>query len=321
MSDRSLSTIDYPITFSGLCINEGMSSTGTRDTTMDKSMFRTTVFDASRLQYRDQREGLHLMSGGDVGTATRVFRFLSLQGFMRDTSPALLDDRAGRLRRAFDLEEAQFTAPNSVGQQALDFYTPTAVPPSGFTSPVHEQYLCRPSVYPQVFDRINTGLQQSWATELICADPTRYMVDVTQATANSGNSWSVAVPNWDETQGAMTFPVVRINTNSGSHSATVSIRMVGTTFGSSSTITVDLSAGTFDGTHTIDIDMRTKVILLDGTIDTLTRTITGGTQRADIRSTAVDTFWGIPANGGTMSVTAGTSNVTSVVATYRMARA
>lgn len=321
MSDELLTTLEYPVTYSGLNINDSFSAAGVRDITKDRSQYRVTAFDPGRLQYRDQREGLHLLSGGDLGSATRVFRYLSLVGIMRDTTPALLYDRRAVLMRAFDLEESQYTSPTTVGQQALDFYTPTAIAPSGFTSPVRELYFCRPSVYPQAYDRMNNGLQESFALELVCGDPTRYMYTASTLTANSGNSWTGAVANWTATTGAMTWPVIRINTTTGVHSATVNLRFTPTTIGSVVNLNLDLSAATFNGTHTIDIDMRTRAIILDGAIDSLTRVITGGTHVAYTRTTAVDTFWGIPANGGTFLVSAGTSNLTSVVVTWRQARA
>lgn len=323
MSDRALQTEDYPITFSGLVLNDNKSTAGVRDVTKDKSCYEVLSFDPSRLQYRDQKEGLHLISGGDLGAATRVFRYLSLVGIIRDTTPALLADREARLRRAFDIEEAQYTSPTTVGQQALDFYTPTAVAPSGFSSssPVHELYLCRPSVYPQAYDRVNQGLQESFAIELVCADPTRYMYAASTATANSGDSFSVAVPNWDATSGAMTWPVLRLNLAAGSHASTVNLRFTPTTYGSVVNLVLDLSNAAFTGSHTVDIDMRTRVILLDGAINSLSRVLTGGTQVAWARTSAVDTYWGIPANGGTFAITAGTSNLTSGVLSYRQARA
>jgi hypothetical protein len=321
MSESQLQTVDFPITYSSLNINDAKSTAGVLDKTKDKSQIRVTRFDHSRLQYRDQREGLHLLSGGDLGSATRVFRYLSLIGEIRDTTPALLADRKSKLLRAFDLEESQYTSPTTVGQQALDFYTPTATPPSGFTSPVRELYLCRPSVYPQTYDAINQGLQESWAVELICADPTRYMYTANTSTANSGNSFSIAVANWTATVGAMTWPVIRLNLGSGAHVSGVNLRFTPTSYGSAQNLTLDLSPATFNGSHTIDIDMRTKQIILDGAIDALTRVITGGTHVAYVRTSAVDTFWGIPANGGTFAATAGMTNITSAVMTYRQARA
>lgn len=321
MSDDLLTTEEFPITFGTFNVNDMYSTAGVRDVTKDKSNFRVTRFDASRLQYRDQREGLHLISGGDLGAATRVFRYLSLIGELADTTPALFYDRRARLMRAFDLQEAQYVAPTTVGQQSLDFYTPTAVPPSGFTSPVHELYWCRPSAYPQAYDRVNSGLRESWAVELVCGDPTRYMYTASTATANSGNSYSVAVANWDALMGAATWPIVRLNLAAGAHAATVSLRFVPTSFGSTQTLSLDLSAATYNGVHTIDVDMQTKIVLLDGAINSLTHVITGGTQIGDSRSSAVDSWWSIPANGGTFSISAGTSNITSGVVTWRHARA
>ena len=236
MSDLVPELLDYPIRFGGrptstvgVNINDNRAADGTRLTADDNDRRCTRVmrFDASRLQYRDQREGLHLLTGGDLGVATRVFRFISLVGEIRDVTPAAVHDRESQLLRLFDLQEAQVRSPTTTGVMWLDFWTPTAQPPDGFTSPVHEFYNCRPSVYPQIFDRQNQGLSVMWATELICPDPNRYLWTRTETSATAANGWEVELPNWDAAaqMGATTWPVISVVTAAGAHSSSLQLRI------------------------------------------------------------------------------------------------
>ena len=68
--------------------------------------------------------------------ATEVFRFLSIQGAIiaPNDEPDVLEDRASKLLRAFNVEEAQYDIPATRGVAPLDFYCPTYAPPAGFTA-------------------------------------------------------------------------------------------------------------------------------------------------------------------------------------------
>lgn len=319
MSDLAPRPEDYPLGFRGLVLNEHRNTSGAEVVAKRKSTIIVRRFDFSPLQLRDQRIGRHQIPGGEFGFATKQFRYLALQGEVKDTTPALLEDRVSRLLQTFDLEEAQYAALTAQGQSAFDFYVPTAVPPSGYTSPVRELFLARPFGPARVFERAGTGLAVPFAVELVCGDTARYLYTAEAKTANAAGSWSVACPNWDANMGELSYPVLEITVASGgSYSATHTITFTPTTVGTATALILDLS-GEASAAFTIWVDMRTGRCYKAGTMDTLTRVQTGGTRRDDLPTSDPDTFWGIPRNGGTMSVT-GTNNITSVKAHYRQAR-
>ena len=217
MSDLSIGLLDYPLGYRGATLNEHRSTAGAEVVAQRLKTFLVERFDFSRLQLRDQKSGLHLVSGGDFGSATKTFRYLSLLGMVKDTTQALLEDRISKLIQTFDIEESQYASITTQGVSRLDFYCPTGAPPTGFASPVHECFLARPSAHPQIFERRGNSLSVMLALELACADHRRYLYDATAKTANAGDSWSIACPNWDANMGEMTYPVLHyILTSTGS---------------------------------------------------------------------------------------------------------
>jgi hypothetical protein len=310
-------SVHFPIGYRGLVLNEHRSATGAIDNTKVASTFLVDRFDASRLQLRDQREGLHLMSGGDLGAGTKVFRFVSLQGQVSDVTSAKLEDRIGWLRQTFDIEEAQVFAPTTEGVNDLDYYIPTEVTTVGAVNGIVREILRgRPSIYPQTFDRRNSGLTRLFAVEIICPDPRRLLyTSEPNKVANSGNGFSITLPNWNANQGSITWPILTIiQTANGNANTTITFNP--TTIGTTTDLRLDLSGL---GAATIYVDMLGKAIYVGGTMNVDTGYHTGGTERADIRQSAVDTFWNIPRNGGVMSITNRTA-LTSVRADYRQAR-
>lgn len=320
MSDLDPGVLDYPIGYRSLVtLNEHRSTAGAEVVAQRLSTYLVERFDFSRLQLRDQKSGLHLVSGGDFGAATKVFRFISLLGMVKDTTQALLEDRISRLIQTFDIEEAQYASITTQGVSRLDFYSPTNAPASGFTSPVHEMFLCRPNAHPQIFERRGNSLSVMFALELVCADHRRYLYASTTKTANAGNSWSVACPNWDANMGEMTYPVLTL-TLTGTGSAACTIVFTPTTVGSAVTLVLDLSSLSA-AAHTVDIDTITGMAYLDGSINPLTRVATG-TRRDDFLTSDPDTILlGFARNGGVLTVPSGRTALTSVAAEYRQARA
>ena len=134
-----------------------------------------------------------------------------------------------------------------------------------------------------------------------------------RATRGQGRSY-----NWDEQTGAMTWPVIHIRLAAGSHSASVGVSFTANATGLSRTLVLDLSS--FTTAEFIAVDMATKAIVHDGTIDPITHIITGGAHRADLRASAVDTYWGIPAGGGTFQMT-NTTHISEAACVYNQARA
>lgn len=312
--------LDYPVSYRAHSFNSYRTAAGGINQAAQNENYRLERFDFGRLQIRDQREALHLMSGGDLGVATNVFRFVSLVGEVKAGNGATLEDMTSLFLRVFDVEDAQTASPLTEGVSAIDFYTPTNSAPVGYTSPVRELLLGRPGTPPQVFDRRSGGLARTFAAEMVCPDHRRYTYDPTVVTLNSGNGFFANCPQWDVNLGIMTFGVIQLNLSGAGH-ASCTLRS-NPPVGSNIDLVLDLS-GLGGGNHTISVDMLNKVIV-DGTIDPLTRAITGS-HRADLRTSDPDTFWGIPRGyppvaGGTAFRIVNTTNLDSATLTYRPAR-
>lgn len=291
------SILDYPITYRGLILNRHRTAAGAYDVTYEKDTLLVTAFDFSPLVIRDQRVGLDLSTGGLLGPATKQFRRLSLRGVVKGSTAAAHEDRVAALFRAFDIEEAQYDAPADHGVSALDFYCPTAAAPSGFSSPVREKFLCRPLAHPVVYERGGQGWSSLFAVGLICPDPRRYLYTATSVVLSAAAGWSLALPNWSTTVGAMVMPTVSlVMSAAGAADLTLSD---GTT-----SLVLDMSGET---AGTFSIDMATGLIKK------------GATHKAYLRTSAVDTFWGVPAGGAAAAVT-NTTGVTSATFTYNQAR-
>lgn len=288
---------DFPMGYRGLVLNNHRNTDGTLKVGPDEAdNIRVSAFDYSRLQLRDQREAFHLVSGGDLGVGTEAFRYLSLAGMLRGTTPGKLEDRIAAFLQAFDIEEAQIDAPTTEGCSPLDFYCPTEI--VGYAPVQHEQFLCRPAAYPIVPERRSQGLQSSFATELVCADPRRYRVDATTKTLDGSNGFSQVCPNWTVLVGKATPPLVTITMSAaGATNFTLSNGVTSLVLNLSS-----LAAG-----NVVTIDMARATIKV------------GALYRADLRTSAVDTFFSIPRGGATVVAT-NTAGVTSVGLAYHEAR-
>lgn len=290
---------DFPFGYRGYTFNNHRTTAGAYDVTYEKNTTIIDTFDFSRVQWRDQREGLHNLTGGDVGTANEVFRYLAFGGLIVATTGEILEDRIARILRIFNIEEAQLDSPTTEGVTAFDFYCPTALPPTGFTSPVREKFMARPSAPMAWVERMHDGLSARFATQLICPDPRRYLYTATAVTFSAGAGWTQALPNWDAELGRKTYPVVTVVLSGAGHASM--------TFSDGTTSLVcDFSA---ESSGTFTIDMATSLIKK------------GSTKKAYIRTSAVDTYWGIPANGVAAAAVTNRTNVTSVTFTYNQARA
>lgn len=297
---------DYPFGFRGLVLNEHRTSAGLYDETKEDETIRVTLFDFSRLQQRDQREPLHLLTGGDLGDATLAFRYLSISGVVKSRTGAGLADKVSAIEQAFDVEEAQR---DSVATEGLSDFTFTdttllssipgsvalAAPEVGFYVP--EKYIARPAAFPVITGRRSGGNAATWATELVCEDPRRYLQTATTITLNGGNGFSQTCPNWNTTLGKAVFPLITITT-SANGSATFTLTMGG------KVLVLNLSGV---GAASITIDTATGIIKK------------GGVHAADLRVSAVDSYPSVP-RGGTTAVATNTTNVTSVVIAYSQAR-
>lgn len=296
MSDLHKLPADYRMTYRGLTLNDHRDASGDFDRDQAEDCYDVTYFDFSALSVRDQVEGLHLDSGADLGVASKEYRRLALRGLIKGSTAAKLEDRVAKLFNAFDVEEAQRDDPTTEGISAFTFWCPTDDPPSGLSSPVQEQFMARPRGFPVVYERKSQGLAYMFAAELICADPRRYVVTAESIVFSSGD-WTKAMPNWSDGQGVIVYPVLTIvMSGAGDSDLTISD---GTT-----DLVLDMSGETA-GTFTVDM----------GTCDIKK----GTTMRADLRTSEVDTFYGVAPGGSSWTIT-NTTGVTSVTAAYRPAR-
>lgn len=296
---------DFPLGYRGLVLNGHRTSAGALDTTKEQDTIRVNNFDFSRLQQRDQREPLHLLTGGDLGDATLAFRYLSLSGIVKASSGPKLDDAIGALLAAFNVEAAQIASPSTEGVLPFTFTGVTEVDTgrgsalAGGGYYVVERFLARPAAYPVVTGRRSGGDTVTFACELVCPDVRRYIDTAESVVLNAGNSFSASCPNWNATQGVGVHPVVTIVTSAnGATNFTLTINGVA--------LVLNLSG--VGGAATITVDLATGIIKV------------GSTHRADIRTSAVTTaIIPIPA-GGTTAAATNTTSVTSVTLAYRQAR-
>jgi len=281
-------------------MNQHRTAAGAYDVTYEKDTIIVSSFDFSGLQLRDQREGLHAQSGGDLGVGTEVFRYLSVVGKTKNSTGEKREERIAAMLRVFSLGEAQLDSPTTEGVTAFDFYCPTEYSGTGVSGSVaREKFLARPAAAPAWIERMHDGLTAQFAASLVCADPHRYLNTATSVTLSSGAGFSGrTLANWNTTMGHKVYPIITFTMAGAGHaSCTVSD---GTT-----SLVLDFSGET-SGTFTVD--MATGIIKK------------GTTKKAYMRTSAVDTFWGIPAGGATATIT-NTTNVTSAVFSYSQARA
>ena len=148
-------------------------------------------------------------------------------------------------------------------------------------------------------ERAHDGLTAKFAAQLVCPDPRRYLYTATSVTFSAGAGWTQVLPNWNTTMGRKVYPLVTIVLSGAGHASM--------TFSDGTTSLVcDFSAETA-GTFTID--MATQRILKATTV------------KASLRTSGVNTFWGIPAGGVAAAAITNRTNVTSVVFSYNQARA
>lgn len=305
---ESLGIVAYPMGFRSLALNNQRDTAGAFVRASERDATVVEKFDFSPLDFRDQRDGLHLMLGGDLGVVSGEFRFVSMLGYLVGSTAAKLEDRVAALMSAFDPENCVAASPSTRGVHALDFYCPTDSPPTGHSSPVREVFYGRPTGLPAVFERRGEGYVKNFALQLICPDVRRYLYTAESKAATSGNSWTVTIPNWAAATGAPTKATVQL-VLTGTGSSNCTLRYVDTLTSVTTDLVLDLS-GLSAAAHTLDIDLGT------GTIKE------GSTYKANLRTSAVNTgVWQINAGGGTFSVPTGRTALTSATLAYRQARA
>ena len=289
--------LDFPLAYRSLTLNRHRSAAGAEVAAYRVHTIRVDRFDFSRLQVRDQREPRNLISGGDLGDATETFRYISLGGTILAPSGSELEDYIGSLFQAFGLEEAQLASPTTKGLAAFTYTVPTDV--ATYSPYQVERLMARPAGFPVVYEGRSRGFSRSFALELICEDPRRYRDTATSKTLSTGAGWSQACPNWNATIGRFTFPVFTI-TASGAGATNFTL--------SDGTKTLVLNLSTLVNNDVVTIEPEFGIIKKNGA------------HLASLRTSAVDSFFGIPRGGATIGAT-NTTNITSVVIGYREARA
>lgn len=294
-----LRLIDFPIGFRGYTFNAHRTAAGAASSTEADHADTTVVqqFDISPVQVRDQREALHAVTGGDFGTGNDVFRFISLVAKIKASTGENLEDEIAKISRIGNLEEALLDFPTTMGVSAIDFYSPTNVSATGIASPVREKFMVRPSGPMAWVERAHDGLTAMCSLSLVAADPRRLLYTAT--TVSFTGAGTQALPNWTALYGRKVYPVVTlVMSGNGASNVTISD---GTT-----SLVLDLSAA---GAGTFTIDMATQLIKK------------GTAKRADLRTSGVNTFWGIPAGGVAAASITNRTNMTSSTITYNQARA
>lgn len=302
----------FPFEYRGLVLNGHRTAAGLEDQTKLADTIRVDRFDPSRLQQRDQREALHLLTGGDLGDATAAFRFISLGGLVRGSTGAKLEDKISALMTAFDVEAAILASPSTDGVQPFTFTAPTEVssghgsawvdPISGLSvgEYVVERFYARPATFPIITGRRSGGDTGLFSVELVCEDPRRYLDTAEAIVLNSGNGFSATAPNWNTTMGKAVAPIITIVMSGNGNS--------GLTLGAANdpfvNLVLNMSAA---GAGTFVIDCATGLITKSGV------------HMASLRTSAVNTF-PIIMPGGSVVSAVNTTNVTSITFGYRQAR-
>jgi hypothetical protein len=228
-----------------------------------------------------------------------VFRYITVGGKIKASTGEKLEDQIGKLVRAGSLGEALLDYPTTMGASALDFYCPTEVSATGIASPVREKFLARPVGPVGWVERMHDGLSARFGLSLVCADPRRYLYTATSVVFSAAAGWTQALPNWNAAQGCKVYPLITVVLSGAGHASM--------TFSDGTTdLVCDFSAET-SGTFTID--MATQVIKK------------GSTRKDYIRTSSVNTYWGIPAGGVASAAVTNRTNVTSVTFGYNQARA
>lgn len=299
MSDLRIT--DFPIGYRGLTFNGHRTTAGAEQASeaLHQDTILVDTFDFSSVQVRDQREALHALTGGDFGSGNEVFRYITLGGKIKATTGEKLEDSIAKVVRAGSLEEALLDSPTTMGASALDFYCPTEVSATGIASPVREKFIARPVGPVGWVERMHDGLSARFGLSLVCADPRRYLYTATSVVFSAANGWTLALPNWNAAQGRKVYPTITVVLSGAGHASM--------TFSDGTTsLVVDFSAET-SGTFVIDMALQT---------------IKKGTTRKDsLRTSTVNTYWGIPAGGVASAAITNRTNVTSVTFGYNQARA
>lgn len=298
-----MSRYDYPIEWAigtrELILNGHRTSDGDIDRTKLDSTYLVESFDFSPLDIREQREGLHLLTGGDFGPANRMFRHIALRGAINARSAADLEDMEAEFLSAFDLDRAQLDAPTSYGEGTLIYHSPTAFSGPRIGSVVREGFYCRPEGYPITFERRGSGAStRRWAVQLVAAYPYRLLFPAESVLFSTAAGWTQELPNWGIRNGGISR-----------------VRFLVVTSGAGAT---DFTIS--DGTRSLVLDLSGQSAI-NFYVDMFTKQIyrANDVQIPQVRTSDIDSFMQVPPGGVEVTVS-NTTNITSVTATYHQSR-
>jgi hypothetical protein len=306
--------LDYPLTWEigsrSLVLNGHRTADGGFDRAGLERTYQLESFDFSPLDIREQREGMHLLTGGDFGPAVKQFRHISLRGVIKAPDPAELEDMEAEFLAAFDIERAQVDAPTTFGLGQLVYQSPTHISGPRLGMVVREGFLCRPESYPITYDhRGPRGLLRRFAVQLVTGYPYRLLFPAESVVFSDAAGWSRELPNWTTRVGGtsrLMFDITFTDPASGPDDDF-------TITDGERSLVLDLSSVTTNGwpDAVLRVEMWSKQ-LYDADDP--------GRSMAHLRTSDLDSFFDVPAGGCTVSISH-TTEIASVTATYQQSRA
>jgi hypothetical protein len=300
-----MARLDYPLWWNvgvrELVLNNHRTEDGgVDDAAIMAGYYLVEAYDFSPLDIREQREGMHLQTGGDLGPANRTFRHISLRGNIIAPSGARLDDMEAALLSAFDIEHAQIDNPDQFGEGTLKHLSETSVSVPGVGGRVLEGFYCRPERYPITFDRRGQrGHTRAFLAQLVSPYPYRVLFPEQEVVFSAANGWSQTLPNWTTREGGISRLSLDVShTGNGASNFTIS--------DGTRSLVLDMSSA---GVSNLYIDMWSGQIYN-----------TADEPKQNLRTSDVDSFFDIPPGGATVTIS-NVTNIASVTATYHQTRA
>jgi hypothetical protein len=306
--------LDYPVTWEiggrSLTLNGHRGADGELVRAYLEHTYQLEAYDFSPLDIREQREGMHLLTGGDLGPANRQFRHVSLRGVMKAETPGDLEDMEAELFAAFDLDHAQLDAPTTFGLGRLVHSSPTQLSAPGIYTLVREGFECRPENYPISYERRGPrGYTRAFAVQLVTGYPYRLLYPAEAIVFSTAAGWSQRLPNWTTRHGGtsrLSFDVLLTMDVSPDADLTIS--------DGTRSLVMDLSNFNNGGADLVRVDMWSKQLYHPASEDADLVGLGG------VRTSDIDSFFDVPAGGVDVTVTH-TTGIESITARYHQSRA
>jgi hypothetical protein len=299
-----VSRLDYPIIWAigsrELVLNGHRTLDGEMDRALLDQHYLVEAYDFSPLDIREQREGFHLLTGGDFGPADRQFRHISLRGVIVAPSWHVLDDMEAEFLAAFDIEHAELDNPSEYGVGTLKHVSETAFSGPAIGDRIVEGFYCRPEAYPVTFDRRGQrSTTRAFLAQLVAGYPYRVLFPQHSVVFSAAEGWSQDLPNWNDRIGGisrLTFDIEHTGNGDSDFTITDGTRA----------LTLDMSSA---GTSHLYVEMWSKQIYNTVPVD-----------KAELRTSDIDSFFDVPPGGVSVTIS-NVTNIASVTATYHQTRA